>query len=200
MKGVEISSDQPFIFLKLYWLFSFRITFFNGPVAAIHSVIGYIEQIIFDSSYLLKTATYLEEHLRHSIFLRTVDLFHDSNGNHPSLEVVDLFLSQKECQSSIFWRALYFVDRRTCNSYLFPKNVGSNYATFQRYYNYLHRIYSEPSTVSTVLYIVFTDVKICSHSVLSTPLLSAYFRTPVTGKQFSYQSSCIFRAASIISK
>ena len=140
MKGVEISSDQPFIFLKLYWLFSFRITFFNGPVAAIHSVIGYIEQIIFDSSYLLKTATYLEEHLRHSIFLRTVGLFHDSNCNHPSLEVVDLFLSQKECQSSIFWRALYFFDRRTCNSYLFPKNVGSNYATFQRYYNYLHRI------------------------------------------------------------
>ena len=107
MKGVEISSDQPFIFLKLYWLFSFRITFFNGPVAAIHSVIGYIEQIIFDSSYLLKTATYLEEHLRHSIFLRTVYLFHDSKCNHPSLEVVDLFLSQEEWQSSIFWRALY---------------------------------------------------------------------------------------------
>ena len=60
--------------------------------------------------------------------------------------------------------------------------------------------YSEPSTVSTVLYIVFTDVKVCSHSVLSTPLLSAYFRTPVTVKQISYQSSCIFWAASIISK
>ena len=35
--------------------------FFNGVVAAIHSLRGYMEQIFFDSSDLLRTATFLED-------------------------------------------------------------------------------------------------------------------------------------------
>ena len=34
---------------------------FHGTVAAIHYFRGYIEQIIFDSSYLLRIATFLED-------------------------------------------------------------------------------------------------------------------------------------------
>ena len=35
--------------------------FFNGAVAAMHSVRGYMEQINFDSILLLQTATFLED-------------------------------------------------------------------------------------------------------------------------------------------
>ena len=35
--------------------------FFNEAVAAMHSYMGYMEQIIFDSSYLLRAATFLED-------------------------------------------------------------------------------------------------------------------------------------------
>ena len=50
-----------------------------------------MKQIIFDSSYLLKPTTFLED-LTHSIFLRTAYLFNHSNCSHPSLEVVYLLL------------------------------------------------------------------------------------------------------------
>ena len=51
-----------------------------------------MEQIICDSSYLLKPTPFLEDFLTHSIFLRTGYLFNHSNCSHPSLEVVYLFL------------------------------------------------------------------------------------------------------------
>ena len=35
--------------------------FFNEAVAAMHSYMGYVKQIIFDSSYLLRAATFLED-------------------------------------------------------------------------------------------------------------------------------------------
>ena len=46
----------------------------------------------------------------------------------------------------------------------------------------------------------FSDVKICSHPLLSTHFLSVYLRISVTVKQTSYQNSYIFRAASVILK
>ena len=58
-------------FFQTYWLiledqlkqfiFSCRVTFFHGAVAAIHSFRGYMDQIIFDSSYLIRTTTFLED-------------------------------------------------------------------------------------------------------------------------------------------
>ena len=59
--------------------------------------------------------------------------------------------------------------------------------------------YSLPSILSTCT-VYFSDVKICSHPHLLTDFLSVYFRRPVAVKQTSYQSSYIFRAASIILK
>ena len=41
-------------------ILSYKVTFFNGPVATIASLKGYMEQI-FGSRYLLKTATFLED-------------------------------------------------------------------------------------------------------------------------------------------
>ena len=72
----------------------------SGVVAAIHSFSGYTQQMIFDSSYLLRPATFLGD-VKSS-------LFNHSNTSHPSLEVVYLFSLQKELQSSIFEANLPF--------------------------------------------------------------------------------------------
>ena len=55
----------------------------SGVVAAIHSFRGYMQRMIFDCSYLLRPATFLED-VKGS-------LFNHSNISHPSLEVVYLF-------------------------------------------------------------------------------------------------------------
>ena len=46
-----------------------------------------MEQIIFDSSYLLRIATFLEELPWVFDFLRVVYLFHHSNYSHPSFKI-----------------------------------------------------------------------------------------------------------------
>ena len=51
-----------------------------------------MEQIIFDSSYLLRPATFLEDFSYAFHFLMAVYLFNHSKCSHPSLEVVYLFL------------------------------------------------------------------------------------------------------------
>ena len=56
----------------------------SGVVAAINSFRGHMEQINFDSSYLSRPATFLENIKGY--------LFNHSNISHPSLEVVCLFL------------------------------------------------------------------------------------------------------------
>ena len=38
-----------------------QVDFFNGAIATIHSFKGYMDQIIFDSSYLIRPATFLED-------------------------------------------------------------------------------------------------------------------------------------------
>ena len=53
-------------------------------VAAIHSFRGYMEQMIFDSSHLLRPASFMED--------AKGSLFNHSNIIHPFLEVVQLFL------------------------------------------------------------------------------------------------------------
>ena len=55
----------------------------SGVVAVTHSFRGYVEQMTFDSSHLLRPATFLED-VKGS-------LFNHSNVSHPSLEVVYLF-------------------------------------------------------------------------------------------------------------
>ena len=47
---------------------SYQGNFFNGVVAVIHFFRVYMEQIIFDSSYLLIPATFLED-LKGSLFI-----------------------------------------------------------------------------------------------------------------------------------
>ena len=80
-------------------ILSSRATFFTGVVAAIHSFRGYIEQTIFDSSYLLRSKL--------TPLLKNVYLFNHSNCSNPSLEVVVyLFWSMKARQSSILWSVL----------------------------------------------------------------------------------------------
>ena len=68
-------------------ILSSRATFFTGVVAAIHSFRGYIEQTIFDSSYLLRSKL--------TPLLKNVYLFNHSNCR-----------SMKARQSSILWSVL----------------------------------------------------------------------------------------------
>ena len=141
----------------------------------------------------------------HSIFLRSVYLLHHSNCSHPFLKVVYLCLSQKEWQSSILWKVLYLFWQEKLQSSivwvipsavvcLFPKNVGSSYAFFQRWYNYFYRILAATHPFNDTVH--FSDVRIWSHPILPTHFLSAYLRTLVTVKQTSYPSNYIVKATS----
>ena len=88
-----------------FWRITLSHPFFYGGwhftrvVAAMHSFRGYMKQIIFDSSCFLRTATFLEDLFRDS---RAVYLFHHSNCDHPTLEVVYFFFFF----SSILWMVL----------------------------------------------------------------------------------------------
>ena len=59
--------------------------FFDEAVAAMHSFRSYMEQIIFDSSQLLGTATFLENLSEAFDFLRVDYLFHHPNCSRISL-------------------------------------------------------------------------------------------------------------------
>ena len=63
----------------------------NRAVAAIHTFRVYMEQIVFDISYLLRLATFSEDLSYAFDFLRAVYLFSHSISSQPSLEVVHLF-------------------------------------------------------------------------------------------------------------
>ena len=108
-----------------------------------------------------------------------------------SLKGANLFWWEN-LQSSIVWVILAAV---AC---LFLREVGSNYAFFQRYNNYFYRIIEAIHSFNGTAY--FPDVKICIYPGFPTQFLSRYFRTPVTVKQTSYRTSYIFRVTSIILK
>ena len=69
---------------------------FQGTAAAVYSFRSYMEQLIFDSSYLLRAATFLEGHFYSVYFLRVVCWFNHPNYCHPFSGVRHLFLPQKE--------------------------------------------------------------------------------------------------------
>ena len=99
MRGVSTGHS----FFKSYWLLLedqlelsillYKVIFFNGAVAAIHSFRGYMEQIIFDSSNLLKPTAFLEDlSYAFHLFKNRLFIYYHSNCSHPSLDVVYLFL------------------------------------------------------------------------------------------------------------
>ena len=96
-----MSCDRPFIFLTVltsFWESDWAMLIFMGgdlfnrPVAAIHSFRVYMEHIMFDSSYWLRSATFLEGLSYAFDFLGAAYLCNHSNCSHPSLEVAYLFL------------------------------------------------------------------------------------------------------------
>ena len=74
----------------------FRVgSFFNGSVAVMHFFRGcYMEEIIFGSSYLLRTATFLKGLSYAYDFLREVYLFHHPNCSHLSFEAT-VFITER---------------------------------------------------------------------------------------------------------
>ena len=69
---------------------------FQGIATAMYSFRSYMKQLIFDSSYLLRAATFLEGHFYSVYFLRAVCWINHPNSCHPSFGVRHLFLPQKE--------------------------------------------------------------------------------------------------------
>ena len=81
---------------------------------------------------------------------------------------------------------------------LFTKKVAFSCAFFLMYYDYFCKMFVGIHSFNSSVY--FSGYKICSHLHLLTHFFSMHFRTPVTVKQTSYQSSYIFRAGSVILK
>ena len=69
---------------------------FQGTATAMYSFRSYMEQLIFDSSYSLRAATFLEGHFYSVYFLQAVCWFNHPNSCHPSFGVRHLFLPEKE--------------------------------------------------------------------------------------------------------
>ena len=110
-------------------------------------------------------------------------LFH----SHPSLEVVYMFLLQKEWHSSIPWRILYYFDRRICSHSsivwvifwkvicLFPKISWFQLCVLSKVLDYFYKILAAIHSFNGTVH--FSDIKIYNHTLLLTHFLSAYFRT-----------------------
>ena len=85
-----------------------------------------------------------------------------------------------------------------CLSNSFSNSIVSAMPSF-RGAMIIFKEYSQPSILSTVLYI-FLTLKSATIHFLLRHLFSVYFKTSAAVKQTSYQSGDIFRAASIILK
>ena len=119
---------------------------FHRAVAAIRFLRAYMEEIIFDSSYLWRTTTFLEDVPQNFNLFRQVYLCQNFNCSHLSFSIGYLLLSLKEWQWFILWSVLYLFWRRemfqfSCLSNSFSSNVylvkevDSSYAFSQKYYD-----------------------------------------------------------------
>ena len=169
--------------------------FFNSAVAAIHFFRGYMEQINFDSSYLLRAATFLEER-SHAFHFFKDSLF--INCSHPSLEIVYMYLSQKEWQTSIIWNVLYLLWQENLHSSifwvilsavacLFSKKVSYSCAFYQMYYNYFYRIAAAIYSFNGAVH--FSDIQFCQRTFFQriSEHLSTWNRLPIEAAMFSKQ-------------
>ena len=77
--------------------------FFNEPISSVHSFGGGLYET---NNYFIQISYLFGRPFLCICFLRAFYLFNYSNCSDPSLEVVHLFLSQKEWQSSICWSVL----------------------------------------------------------------------------------------------
>ena len=117
--------------------------------------------------------------------------------------------SCSSCSHLFFDGLCIYFDMRTCVHPLFESFFQQYYVSFQKrlvlaMHSFkgtiiIYREYLQPSILSTVLHI-FLTLRFAAIQFYGRNLLSTYFRTPVTVKQISYPSSCIFRTASIILK
>ena len=136
-----------------------------------------MEEMIFDNSYLLRTAYESPEAFD---FLRVVYLRHLSNCSHSS------FFSFV-CVSKIVAFIHYLKDIS------WPGILQSSISEelFQRWYVFTSMFISYAAIHS--FNVSFSDVELCIHLLLPVYFLSVYFGTPVTMKQTCFQRSYILR-------
>ena len=111
---------------------------FHRTVAAIHSFMGYMEEIFLTAATYYEYLLFWKSYFRRSVFLRIVYLFHHSNYSHSSFEVGYL-LSQKEQQLFKGYR-IYF-DGRSCSRPLFEQFFQQEYVYLLWYKNVSRTIY-----------------------------------------------------------
>ena len=117
-----------------------------------------------------------------------------NSGSHPFFIEYCICFNRRSCSHPLFVTN-YFI------SGMFISNKGgASYVSFQSYYNFFYRRLTVIHFFNDTVF--FSDLNICSHPFLPAyfKVLSVYFRTSVTMKQTFYQSSFLFRAASILLK
>ena len=140
-----------------------------------------MEQIIFDSSYLLSTPTFLEDVPQTFNPSRQVYLFNNFNCSHPSFHVEYPLLTHKEWQSFILWEMLYLFwlgnlsNFFSCNDYSLKKKLISVMLSFRSTITSSIKILAGMHSFNST--VLFSDFKICSHPILPTLFLWAYFKT-----------------------
>ena len=130
-----------------------------------HSFRGKIGPIIFDSSCLLRKATFLEDQFYAFDFLRAVYLFHHSYCHHPTLEVVYFFFFFTVRMALIHSLndAIFIFNGELAVIHCLSNSFGSRYL----FLRILASIHSFNGAVH------FSDVKICSDPIWQTHFLSA---------------------------
>ena len=131
-----------------------------------------MEQIIFDSSYLLSTPTFLEDVPQTFNPSRQVYLFNNFNCSHPSFHVEYPLLTHKEWQSFILWEMLYLFwlgnlsNFFSCNDYSLKKKLISVMLSFRSTITSSIKILA--GILSTILYffliLKFAAIQFCQHS------------------------------------
>ena len=149
-------------------------------LAAINFLRGYMEEMIFDNSYLLRTAYESPEAFD---FLRVVYSRHLSNCSYSSfLESIGFV-----CVTKIVAFIHYLKD------IFWPEILQSSISEelFQRWYVFISMFISYAAIHS--FNVSFSDVELSIHLLLPVYFLSVYFGTSVTVKQTCFQRSYILR-------
>ena len=136
-----------------------------------------MEQIIFDSSYLLRTGYF-------TTLIAAI---------HTFLDVFICFCHSKSGSRPFFEEYYYCFNRRTCSHPFFLDNYFSI-----RYYSCFLE-YLQSSILSTLL-CIFLMLKFVLIQFSPTLFLSTYLRRPVNMKQTYYRSSYFFKAALLMMK
>ena len=137
-----------------------------------------MEQIIFDSSWLLRKTTFLEELSETLIFLRVVYLFYHSNYSHPSFEVgYYICFHHRKSSTHLFFKGYYiYFHGRSCSHPLFEQFFQKVFISKKKLVSVMCSFRGTIIFLSTVLHI-FLTLKLQSSTVANALSFSVFQNT-----------------------